>query len=246
MVSLQQLWRQGTNRLSLCLFSFMPILAPTNSQSTNLPLTHHVWYCEVTVTLKGGQMRASRTYDNTGRLDSGDFFFWNATGYNPAQPRSPIEWDIGYIWSPVGSQSYQDRKAKLNGLVRLNEAMPVAGLLQISRPYPVEEQGAIGSTALTTTIFQTSQSDPNGGRGDLPLGDLLAYAGNYAQLDWRITKVHDQYGFAAPLAQGKVDIAALREASEAIPTLKAQLVTKAADFRKNCDFKEKLRPQILR
>jgi hypothetical protein len=245
MMSLQQLWRHATNTLSVCLFSFLANLAPTDSQATTQPLLHQVWHCEVTAVLKGGQMRASRTYDNTGRLDIGDFFFWNGTGYNPAQPRSPIEWDISYIWSPVGRPSYQDRKAKINVLVRLNEALPLAGLLQISRPYPVEAQGTIGSTALTTTIFQTSQSDPNGGRGDLPLGDLLAYAGNYAQLDWRITKLHDQYGFAAPLAQGKVDIAALREASEAIPTLRTQLVAKAANFRRNCSFKERLRPPVL-
>lgn len=227
------------------LYLFVPIAAffVPMSAANAAPITRWVWNCHIDEKLDRGEMWASRTYDDTGKLDAGDFFHWNSKGYDASKRRAPIEWEVGYIWHPVTAEDYDDRRAeiKLDISLEAGTEMPWAGLLQIQRPFPVEPYGVIGSTALTTTIFHGPEYGPKGdGYGSLPLGDLLAYAGSYDELDWMVTKVHDQYGHAAPLASGKLDVAALREASAAIPRLKLQMGRMGSNFRKNCKYEERL------
>jgi hypothetical protein len=205
-----------------------------------------IWDCHIEETLKEGTIRASRTYDDEGELFSGDFFHWNSKGYDPSRPSSPLEWDIGYIGDTNRPLEYDDRKAEVNIRVRLKSAeVPYAALLEIKRPFPVEPHGMIGSTALTTLVFGGRAHDPASGNGDLPLGDLLSYAGPFEELDWKLTTVHNQYGQVTTLAGGKVNVAAFKEASAAIPRLKIGLQKLAEDFRRNCEFVERLKPPVV-
>jgi hypothetical protein len=205
-----------------------------------------VWRCEIEEQLPKGQIRASRTYDKAGKLDSGDFFRWEGKGYDPSKRERPISWTIGYIWTANGSERYNDRKAEIDVTLGLDQPIPGSARLEIQRPFPIERGGVIGSTALSTLVFHGAAHTPAGdGYGDIPLGDLLAYADSFDQLDWAVKTHRDEYGNAQTLAQGKIDIAALREASVAIPRLKPRLEKMASNFRKNCKYGEVFSPGVI-
>lgn len=193
-----------------------------------------MWECRAELVLPGGTVYASRSYRLNGALFHGDSFLWNATGYDPSAPRAPIEWNLSYHWPAARAEPFDERRISLAYRLRSTEPLPEVMLLHIQRPMPVEPYGVIASTALTTLTFRYSLGSPTGGSGDLPLGDLLAYADRYDRLGWHLTDRHDQYGHPRRLAEGTLSIAALREAVAAFRDLRRELERKGKTFRRSC------------
>ena len=118
--------------------------------------------------------------------------------------------------------------------VGIDAALPEVALLHIQRPFPVQPRGIIGSTALSTQIFPYGARDPGNGHGELPLGDLLAYAAGHDTLDWTLLRPSDRLGGSQELARGTIDIAALRQAVAALPALRTALAAKTPDPKAHC------------
>ena len=220
----------------------LPLVGLIAWPASAAPATELMWDCQVERTLAGGSAYAARKYRQTGQLFAGDSLHWNATGYDPAAPRAPIEWNLSYPWAAERGGPFDDRRIKLAYQVRGGEPLPEVMLLHIQRPMPVEPHGVIASTALVTLTFRNHPGDPTGGQGDLPLGDLLAYAGPYDALDWFLTDRHDQYGHARKLAAGQLSIAALREAGAAFRDMRRELERKGKTFRTACPLREVVLP----
>ena len=119
--------------------------------------------------------------------------------------------------------------------VGLDADLPEVGLIRMQRPFPVAPRGIIGSTALSTQIFPNSTHDMRNGHGELPLGDLLAYAEGYDTLGWTLIRPSDRLGGDRELARGTIDIAALREAVVALPALSKPLIVKTAAPKTQCE-----------
>jgi hypothetical protein len=193
------------------------------------------WVCRVEEKLAKGNIRAVRAYKDDGKIDYGDYVYWTAAGYSPAKSREPVEWKIDYIWNRT--EQYNDRLAELKFHFQLESGSPEVALLSFQRPFPVKPGGIIEDTALSTVIFKRPSRDYY---GDVPLGDLLAYAGPFDELEWKVTKPHNQYGGTEVIVSGKLDVAAFKEASAAITSIKGGLDKFGANFRSNCKYEESI------
>ncbi len=190
--------------------------------------------CDVEQRLAGGTVTLTRLFTDDGEFDGGDFMRWTAAGYDPQKIRRPLEIELSYIWEPARQPAIDDRAIDVKLRVGIDADLPEVALLRIQRPFPVQPHGIIGSTALSTQIFPYGAHDPDNGRGELPLGDLLAYAAGYDQLGWTLVRPSDRLGGDRELARGTLDIAALRQAVAALPALRAALAAKTPDPRANC------------
>ena len=182
--------------------------------------------CDVQQQLAGGTVTLTRLFTDEGRLDGGDFMRWTAAGYDPQKTQRPLELELSYIWEPARQPAIADREIAVKLRVGIDAALPEVALLHIQRPFPVQPRGIIGSTALSTQIFPYGARDPGNGHGELPLGDLLAYAAGHDTLDWTLLRPSDRLGGSQELARGTIDIAALREAVTALPALRTALAAK--------------------
>lgn len=191
--------------------------------------------CDVEQKLKGGIVSLTRLYTDEGKRDAGDFMHWNLAGYDPSRPRRPLELELSYIWDPSRQPAVEPRKIEVKLRVGLDTDLPEVALIQMQRPFPVEPHGIVGSTALSTQIFPYGAHNMKDGHGDLPLGDLLAYAEGYDTLDWTLIRPSDRLGGDKELARGTIDIAALREAVAALPGLRKSLAVKTADPKARCE-----------
>lgn len=185
--------------------------------------------CDVQQQLAGGTITLTRLFTDEGRLDGGDFMRWTATSYDPQTTQRPLEIELAYIWDPALQPAIEPRAIDVKLRVGIDAALPEVALLQIQRPFPVQPHGIIGSTALSTQVFPYGARDPNNGHGELPLGDLLAYAAGYDTLGWTLIRPSDRLGGDQELARGTLDIAALRQAVAALPALRKALAAKTAD-----------------
>ena len=185
--------------------------------------------CDVQKQLAGGTVTLTRLFTDEGRLDGGDFMRWTAAGYDPQKTQRPLELELSYIWEPARQPAIADREIAVKLRVGIDAALPEVALLHIQRPFPVQPRGIIGSTALSTQIFPYGARDPGNGHGELPLGDLLAYAAGHDTLDWTLLRPSDRLGGSQELARGTIDIAALREAVTALPALRTALAAKTPD-----------------
>src|SRR5690606_23234326 len=88
----------------------------------------------------------------------------------------------------------EPRKIELKMRVGIDTDLPEVAVIEMKRPFPVEPYGMIGSTALSTQIFPYGSYDLKNGHGELPLGDLLAYAEGYDILDWTLIHPSDRLG----------------------------------------------------
>ncbi|MBO9696669.1 MAG: hypothetical protein J7499_10775 [Sphingopyxis sp.] len=184
--------------------------------------------CTVERKLRAGSVSLTRLYTEAGKRDAGDFMRWNLAGYDPSSPRRPLEPELSFIWDAARRPAIEPRKIELRLRVGLDADLPEVALIRMQRPFPVEPHGIIGSTALSTHIFPYGAHDLGNGHGELPLGDLLAYAGGYDALDWTLVRPSDRLGGERELARGTIDIAALREAVAALPALRSALAGKTA------------------
>lgn len=191
--------------------------------------------CSVERKLAGGTISLTRLFTDKGALDAGDFMRWNPEGYDPQRPRRPIDLELSYIWDPAKQPAIEPRAIELKVRVGLDADLPEVAWIQIQRPFPVEPHGVIGSTALSTQIFPFSSYDLKNGHGEIPLGDLLAYAEGYRTLGWSLIQPSDKLGGGKELARGTIDIDAMREAVSALPPLHAALVAKAAKPLAQCE-----------
>lgn len=209
----------------------------TQTQSLEPAPVRESWRyrCDVERQLKGGTIALTRLYTDEGELDGGDFMHWNPTGYDPGQPRRPLDVELSYIWPPDSQPAIEPRAIEVQLRVGLDADLPEVALIQMQRPFPVEPQGVIGSTALSTQVFPYAAHDPKNGHGELPLGDLLAYAEGYDALAWTLIRPSDKLGGSAELAHGRIDIAALREAVAALPGLRDALGVKTVKPKARCE-----------
>jgi hypothetical protein len=191
--------------------------------------------CDVEQELAGGTITLTRLFTEAGKLDGGDFMRWTAKGHDPQKTRRPLEIELSYIWEPARQPAIDDRAIDVKLRVGIDAALPDVALLQIQRPFPVQPHGIIGSTALSTQVFPYGARDPNNGHGELPLGDLLAYAQGYDTLGWALIRPSDQLGGSRELARGTLDIAALRQAVAALPALRSALAAKTPDPTARCN-----------
>ena len=185
--------------------------------------------CDVEHQLAGGTVTLTRLFTDEGKLDGGDFMRWTATGYDPQKTQRPLELELSYIWEPARQPVIVDREIDVKLRVGIDATLPEVALLQIQRPFPVQPHGIIGSTALSTQIFPYGAHDATNGHGELPLGDLLAYAEGYNALSWTLIRPSDRLGGSSELARGTLDIAALRQAVAALPALRTSLAAKTPD-----------------
>ena len=185
--------------------------------------------CDVQQQLAGGTITLTRLFTDDGKLDGGDFMRWTATGHDPQKTQRPLELELSYIWEPARQPAIADREIDVKLRVGIDTALPEVALLHIQRPFPVQPHGIIGSTALSTQIFPYGAHDASNGHGELPLGDLLAYAQGHDTLDWTLIRPSDRLGGNQELARGTIDIAALRQAVAALPALRTALAAKTSD-----------------
>jgi hypothetical protein len=191
--------------------------------------------CYVERTLSGGTVSLIRLYTIAGVLDTGDIMRWEPRGYDPGQPHRPLGITLSYLWHISEQPKLDLRQIDVHVTVQIDADLPEISAIEIKRPFPIKPYGVIGSTALSTQVFPNSTTDRRRGHGEIPLGDLLAYAEEYATLDWRLVRPSDRLGGQVELAQGTIDIAALRDAIAALPTLRSALATQAAHPRKDCE-----------
>jgi hypothetical protein len=224
-------------------------LAPTASEARLIPLPGsqqqltpapperlvHRYSCDVETKLKGGTVRLARLYTDEGKLDGGDFMRWTSTSYDPQRTQRPLELELSYIWDIERQPAVEPRKIEIKLRVGIDTDLPEVALIQMQRPFPVEPHGIIGSTALSTQIFPYHSGDMTNGHGELPLGDLLAYAEGYDTLGWTLIRPSDKLGGDKDLASGTIDIAVLREAVAALPSLREALAAKTADPKARCE-----------
>lgn len=190
--------------------------------------------CDVEQRLAGGTVTLTRLFTDDGQLDGGDFMRWTAAGHDPQKTQRPLEVELSYIWDPADQPAINDRAIDLKLRVGIDADLPEVALLHIKRPFPVQPHGIIGSTALSTQIFPYGAHDMTNGHGELPLGDLLAYAQGYDRLDWTLIRPSDRLGGDRELARGKLDVAALRQAVAALPALRTALAAKTPDPKARC------------
>lgn len=179
--------------------------------------------CSVEYQLKVGTISLTRLFKDDGSFDAGDFMRWTTNG-DVLQP--PLEIELSYIWDPAKQPAIELRLIELKMRLRLDTDLPEVAEIHMQRPFPVKPHGVIGSTALSTQIFPNSASDTRNGHGELPLGDLLAYAEGYNALNWRLVQPSDRLGASNELARGTFDIAALRQAVATLPKLRKALSVK--------------------
>ena len=208
----------------------LPPLPPYDAPVENWRLD-----CTVKRALAGGTIRLTRLYTDAGEPDAGDFMHWNAAGYDPSRPRRPLEIDLSYIWDEKRQPAIEPREIEAKLRVGIDTDLPEVAWLRIQRPFPVKPHGIIGSTALSTVIFPYNSHDTKNGHGELPLGDLLAYAEGYDSLGWTLVHPSDRLGGSKDLASGTIDIAALRQAVAALPALRKALAAKAANPKSQCE-----------
>lgn len=196
--------------------------------------TEEIWRydCSVERQLKGGTISLSRLFRDDGSLDAGDFMRWNSGG--DASQR-PLDVELSYIWEPAKQPAIEPRAIELQVRIRLDTDLPEVAWFRVQRPFPVEPHGVIGSTALSTEIFPYSGNALRNGHGELPLGDLLAYAEGYETLDWSLIRPSDRLGASKELARGTLDIATLREAVAALRKLRASLAAKTEHPKVRCE-----------
>ncbi len=190
--------------------------------------------CDAEQRLAGGTVTLTRLFTDDGKPDGGDFMRWTAAGYDPQRPRRPLELELSYIWDIARQPAVADREIEVKLRVGTDADLPDVALIEIQRPFPVKPQGIIGSTALSTMVFPYGAHDPANGHGELPLGDLLAYAAGYDTLGWTLVRPSDRLGGRQELARGTLDVAALRAAVAALPALRTALAAKTADPKARC------------
>jgi len=234
---------------SLLLLPLM-LLAPTAGEARLVPLPGtqpqlqipappmketYRYRCDITQELQRGTISLTRLYTEEGKREAGDFMHWNLKGYDPSAPRRPLELELSYIWEEARQPAIETRKIEVKLRTGLDADLPEVALIQMQRPFPVEPHGIIGSTALSTQVFPYGAHNMKDGHGELPLGDLLAYAEGYDALDWTLIRPSDRLGGDRELARGTIDIAALREAVAALPALRKALAVKTAQPLKRCE-----------
>lgn len=191
--------------------------------------------CNVERDLAGGTATLTRLFTDEGKRDAGDFMRWPPKGYDPSRPARPLDLELSYIWEPASQPAVEPRAIDVALQVGLDADLPDVAWIQMQRPFPVKPHGIIGSTTLSTQVFPYSAHDMKNGHGELPLGDLLAYAEGYDALDWTLIRPSDRLGGDRELARGKIDVKALREAVAALPALRTALAVKAADPLTRCE-----------
>ena len=189
--------------------------------------------CQIKRVLKGGTILLSRTFTENGEA-MGDFVLWQPVGHDPQRTIRPLELELSYLGSLESRPEVELRKVEVRLHVGIDGDLPEVALLQIQRPFPIEPYGVVGSTALSTEVFPNSERDMRNGHGELPLGDLLAYAEGYDTLEWRLIRPSDRLGGSQELVRGKLDIAALHEAVVALPTLRSALAAKTEKPKAQC------------
>ncbi len=190
--------------------------------------------CDVEQVLAGGTIRLTRLYTDEGKPDAGDFMHWNHKGYDPSRPERPLNVELSYIWEPKSQPAVAPREIDVQVRVGLDTELPEVAWLQIQRPFPVKPYGIVDSSAFSSQVFPYSKNDMQNGHGNLPLGDLLAYAEGFDALDWTLIRPSAELGGDRELARGKIDIAAFREAVAALPALRTALAEKTADPKARC------------
>ncbi len=209
---------------------------PGSAPGTPPPFRESYRYrCDVEQTLRHGTVSLTRLYTDAGERDAGDFMRWNPSGYDPSRPRRPLELELSYIWDEARQPAIEPRQIEIKLRVGLDADLPEVALIHMQRPFPVEPHGIVGSTALSTQIFPYAPHDLRNGHGDLPLGDLLAYAEGYDTLGWTLIRPSDRLGGDKELARGTLDIAAMREAVAALPSLRKALAVKTAAPLTRCE-----------
>lgn len=194
-------------------------------------------HCTVTLAQAGGEASLSRIFTDEGELDTGDFFRWTPAGYDPSKRAVPLDVQLSYYWDIDQQSAVALREVEVKVNLTTTVDLPEVADFRIQRPFPVTPHGIIGSTALSTVIFPYSPYEYNktNGHGDLPLGDLLAYAEGYDELGWTLMSSSNVLGGSRELARGTIPIAPLREAITAMPRLREMLAQQSADPLTNCE-----------
>lgn len=194
-------------------------------------------HCTVTLAQPGGEVSLSRVFTDEGKLDTGDFFRWTPAGHDPSRRMAPLEIQLSYYWDIDQQPEVALREIEVKVNLTTTVDLPEVADFRIQRPFPVTPHGIIGSTALSTVIFPYTPYEYNktNGHGDLPLGDLLAYAEGYDELGWTLMSPSNVLGGSRELARGTIPISPLREAITAMPRLREMLDRHAADPLTNCD-----------
>lgn len=194
-------------------------------------------HCTVTLVQPGGEVSLSRNFTDEGELDMGDFFRWTQAGYDPSKRAVPLDVQLSYYWDIDQQTEVALREIEVKINLTTTVDLPEVADFRIQRPFPVTPHGIIGSTALSTVIFPYSPYEYNktNGHGDLPLGDLLAYADGYDELGWTLVSPSNVLGGNRELARGTIPIGPLREAVAAMPRLREMLDRHAADPLTNCE-----------
>ncbi|HWW59584.1 MAG TPA: hypothetical protein VN047_22030 [Sphingopyxis sp.] len=200
------------------------------------PVRETVRYrCDVERKLARGTVSLTRLYTEAGEYDAGDFMRWFPAHHDPQRAERPLDLELSYIWEPGRQPAVAPREIEVELRVGLDDDLPEVAWIRMQRPFPVKPHGIVGSTALATQVFPYSSHDPKNGHGELPLGDLLAYAEGHDALGWTLVRPSDKLGGDRELAHGTIDIAALRAAVAALPALRSALAAKTGDPKARCE-----------
>lgn len=200
--------------------------------------------CTAEQLLAGGTVSLTRLYTVAGAMDGGDYMRWTPTGHDPQRPVRPLAIALSYLWPTAEQPAIAPRRIALQLRVAVEADLPPVALIRMQRPMPVEPYGVLSSTALATQIFPYTYA-PRDGHGDVPLGDLLAYADGFDSLGWTLIDPSNQLGGDRELARGTIDVAALRAAVNALPALRATLAGKAAAPLRRCDRTPWIAPPVV-
>lgn len=203
--------------------------------------------CSIERTMPHGYVSISRDFTDEGQEVSryGDFVYWTPAGVGPGERAQPLDLRFSYYWKREDATPFRTREMELKIVMRLDQPMPSIGLLRVLRPFPIEGFSVVEGPALTTEMFGNGPRDPQGGHGNMPLGDLLAYAEGYETLDWMINRFSEVNGYGLPLARGTVDLRGFRDALAALPEMRGQLDIQAADVVRNCERRPYIPPPIV-
>ena len=195
-------------------------LVSTTASAQNDQITEGYYYrCEVSRQLATGKITAVRAINDDKRtLYESDFASWNATQWK----------GVAITWKarPGPSIRLLDIQASAQIYVRSEERLPRYGF------FTLHNGGIPGYDDLILPM--RTVADKKATSVGLPLRVLLAYAGTNEKVQWSIFDIKEEYGRRKFYMGGSINIAELREASEAVNEVATLLDETAAVPEQNC------------
>ncbi|MBV1691039.1 hypothetical protein KRR38_26005 [Novosphingobium sp. G106] len=207
--------------MALSLALLVALSAASRTTPLEQPIVDQYYSCETSRDLAAGKITARRALNSLGqKLYSSDEANWLGTPYDGIS----IDWNT---WPRVTDARLSGIPGAVKIFIQTKKNQPRLGRLifrhaQIAGPdeFPIP----IGTS-----------HDRKSGSAGLPLRVLLAYAGNDETLHWTLMDPKElPDGTRTVLAEGVLNVAALREAANALLQVEAALDDMAKTPEKSC------------